>query len=292
MKKYSSQNFDRSISNLKEFGLTKKPFSEIKYKGIIIDNLHILEEEDLGLLIELKKRGLVVINSLSWFERELNRIPSEIITKKDLLMGGFYFKQGSIQMRIKRLFDFFTAILLLILFFPIILISGLLIFIEDGGPILYSQLRTGIDSDKFRIWKLRTMRTNSEIEGVRWASKYDPRITKVGYFLRKTRIDELPQLISVINGNMSLIGPRPERPEFDILLEKEIPHYRVRYLTRPGISGWAQVNYPYGSSIVDASVKLSYDIYYFRNFSLFLDILIFFKTIKLVLNGKGAIPNI
>ena len=134
------------------------------------------------------------------------------------------------------------------------------------------------------------MIVDAESNGAQWAMKNDKRITFIGKILRKTRIDELPQLISVLKGEMSLIGPRPERPEFNILLESKIPHYNLRHLVKPGLSGWAQVNYPYGSSIEDSKYKLSYDIYYIKNFSILLDFIILFKTIRLVLNGKGSAP--
>ena len=152
-------------------------------------------------------------------------------------------------------------------------------------------MRNGYRGNSCKIWKLRTMRVNSETNGAQWAQRSDPRITSIGSFLRKMRVDELPQLIAVISGKMSLIGPRPERPEFDILLEKEIQNYKLRYLLKPGLSGWSQVNYPYGASIKDSSMKLSFDLYYLQNFSNLLDILILFKTIKLVFNLKGANPN-
>ena len=145
--------------------------------------------------------------------------------------------------------------------------------------------------NELKITKLRTMSVNAEKKGPQWSKKNDPRITKFGYLLRKLRIDELPQLISVLKGEMSLIGPRPERPIIEKELIKKIPNYNLRYSIRPGISGWAQVNYPYGASINDSAKKLSYDLFYIKNFSIFLDILIFFKTIKLVFNAKGAIAK-
>tara|TARA_S200000501_G_C20361867_1_gene542257 strand:- start:166 stop:585 length:420 start_codon:yes stop_codon:yes gene_type:complete len=135
------------------------------------------------------------------------------------------------------------------------------------------------------------MKHKAEITGPVWATKYDKRITKTGAFLRRTRIDELPQLLSVFLGEMSLIGPRPERPEIEIKLKKNIPHYDLRNLIRPGLSGWAQVNYPYGASIKDSAIKLSYELFYIRNQSFLFDILIFFKTIKLILNMKGSVPK-
>ena len=153
---------------------------------------------------------------------------------------------------------------------PFLFITSILIKLEDGGPIFYTQVRNGFEGKKFKIIKLRTMIINAEKDGVQWSNKTDKRITKVGYILRKLRIDELPQLLLVITGDMSLIGPRPERPNIDNILRKEIPNYDLRYLIKPGISGWAQVNYPYGASIEDAKFKLSYDLYYIKIFQFFL----------------------
>jgi len=163
--------------------------------------------------------------------------------------------------------------------------------LEDGGPIFYSQIRNGLGGFPYTIHKLRSMRIDAEQSGAQWVKRSDSRITKVGSFLRRTRLDELPQLWCVFAGSMSLIGPRPERPEFDQELEHHIPHYRLRYCVRPGLSGWAQVNYPYGASVEDAANKLSYDLYYLRNFSFWLDLLILFKTIRLVFNARGAVPS-
>ena len=167
----------------------------------------------------------------------------------------------------------------------------ILIYIEDQGNIFYTQERDGIYGQKFNLIKLRTMKKDAEKKGAQWSIKNDKRITRIGCVLRKTRIDELPQLISVVKGEMNLIGPRPERRFFNQALEKEIPFYNLRHEVRPGISGWAQVNYSYGSSTEDSKMKLSYDLYYIKNFSNFLDLLILFKTIRLVLNARGAITK-
>ena len=174
---------------------------------------------------------------------------------------------------------------------PVFILSIIFIKLEDSGPIFYSQTRTGYKGKPFKIWKLRTMKVDAEANGAVWAKKLDPRITKIGNILRKTRIDELPQLIAVLNGQMSLIGPRPERPEFNSFLAKEIKNYELRHFVKPGLSGWSQVNYPYGASTKDAAIKLSYDLYYLYNYSNFLDFIIFFKTIKLVLHLRGSTPK-
>jgi lipopolysaccharide/colanic/teichoic acid biosynthesis glycosyltransferase len=180
---------------------------------------------------------------------------------------------------------------LLVLTSPLLLACGILIKLEDGGPILYHQVRTGLYGQPFRIWKLRSMHRDAEREGARWASQRDPRITRMGRWLRLLRIDELPQLINVLAGDMSLIGPRPERPELELNLEQAIPHYRMRHSARPGLSGWAQVCFSYGASESDSRIKLSYDLYYLRNFSLALDALIVLKTIRLIARAEGATPR-
>ena len=192
--------------------------------------------------------------------------------------------------RLKRFGDITISLILLIISFPLIIFFGILIKTEDRGPIFYSQERTGLYGEIFKLVKLRSMKINSEKEGPVWAKMHDLRITKVGRFIRKSRIDELPQLWSVIKGEMSLIGPRPERPEIEELLVKEIPFYNYRNTIRPGISGWAQVNYRYGSSIKDSKMKFSYEVFYLRNYSFLLDILIFFKTLKLVIKMEGSKP--
>ena len=175
---------------------------------------------------------------------------------------------------------------------PLFIIVSILIFIEDRGPLFYSQQRTGLNGEKFNIIKFRSMKIDAEKNGAQWSKHTDPRVTHIGRIIRATRIDELPQLFCVLRGTMSLIGPRPERPEIENQFLKNIPYYSCRYILRPGISGWAQVNYPYGASKFDATKKLSFDIYYISHFSIFLDLLILFKTIKLVLNAKGSKPKI
>ena len=168
----------------------------------------------------------------------------------------------------------------------------LLIWIEDRHSVFYSQERSGLGGEPFLIWKLRSMRVDAEEAGPQWVRQQDQRITRIGALLRRTRLDELPQLWAVVTGDMSLIGPRPERPHFEEELEEQIPHYRLRHSIRPGLSGWAQVNYPYGASVEDAANKLSYDLYYMRNFSIWLDLLVMIKTVRLVFNAGGAVPGV
>ena len=204
---------------------------------------------------------------------------------------GFVLRPGSLNWRVKRLGDIIGASVLLAASAPVIVISALLIYAEDKGPIFYGQVRTGYCGERIKIWKLRSMKANAERSGgAQWAQRNDPRITNVGRVLRATRIDELPQLMNVLIGELSLIGPRPERPEFEVDLEKHIPHYRVRHWIRTGLSGWAKVCFPYGASIEDSKAKLSYDLYYIRNSGLLLDLLILIKTIRLVTWKAGSEP--
>ena len=257
----------------------------------VIDQFHGQRSGLLKELAQYQLRGSIISSRLEWCESVLQRFPSDLLSEEDLLAGGFSIARGTFQVRLKRAGDVVVAATLLLITIPLIIFSALLIKLSDRGPIFYSQVRTGLDGNPFRIWKLRTMRTDAERQGAQWSSATDPRITRVGSMLRITRLDELPQLWCVLTGSMSLIGPRPERPEFYQQLSQKIPFYELRHLIRPGLSGWAQVNYPYGASVEDAANKLSYDLYYLKNFSFFLDLLILFKTIRLVFNAQGALPK-
>ena len=265
--------------------------SETWSSRYIVDRFHGQPVNVLKVLSKFQFQGSLILSRLAWCEVVLQRFPSELLSVEDILSGSFFVSEGTFQARLKRVGDIVFSAFLLIITSPLILISGLLIKLSDRGPVFYSQLRIGLDGKHFRIWKLRTMRTDAENQGAQWSSRSDPRITKVGSILRLTRFDELPQLWCVMNGSMSLIGPRPERPEFDQQLSQKIPHYELRHHIRPGLSGWAQVNYPYGASVEDSANKLSYDLYYLKNFSFFLDLLILFKTMRLVFNAKGALPE-
>jgi len=258
--------------------------------GFILEDINLLNNIQKSTLINLKNQGFKILSIMTWLERYLHRYPEEYISSTNILNEFLIYNQFNTSKRIKRFSEFLISLFLLIALSPIIFIFAIFIKIEDKGPILYSQNRKGFGGKIFTIYKLRSMKTNAEADGIKWSSKSDNRITKIGYWLRKTRIDELPQLFSVLNGDMSLIGPRPERPEIDKILEKEIPNYNLRYLVRPGLSGWAQVSYPYGASIEDTKMKFSYDIYYIKNLSTFFDLLIFLETIRLVFNFRGSQP--
>ena len=264
-------------------------FSDIKLseiKGIFFENYNNI---DFKKLLYFQNKDIKFISLEGLCENFLQRFPPDILTTEFMIRGNFNISRKSLQLRIKRIGDISFSFLLLFFTSPLIIIAGTLIYLEDRKNIFYKQERVGINENLFTIYKLRTMKFNAEEGVAKWSSKDDKRITRIGKFLRKSRLDELPQLLSVIKGEMSLIGPRPERGIFDKELNKVIPFYKTRYFIKPGLSGWAQVNYPYGASINDSKIKFSYDLYYLRNFSLLLDFLIFFKTIKIVFLRRGSI---
>ncbi len=188
----------------------------------------------------------------------------------------------------RRIRDVLAALTLLVLMMPLMLVVACLIRLDSSGPVLYRQDRVGLRGSVFTLFKFRSMRTDAEAGGPRWAAKDDPRVTRLGTFMRLTRIDELPQVINILRGEMSLIGPRPERPHFTEQLARAIPLYNDRTAVLPGLTGWAQVNYPYGASVEDARKKLDYDLYYIRNRSARLDFHIIAATVRVVVLGIGA----
>jgi lipopolysaccharide/colanic/teichoic acid biosynthesis glycosyltransferase len=221
-------------------------------------------------------------------ELELQRIPPRWVGDQWLLFSDrIEGSRSGFEKQLKRYADVMVSLLLLVLCAPLLLLAGALIHLHDRGPVLYRQRRTGLLGQPFEVIKLRTMVPQAEAGRPRWSTPNDSRITPVGLWLRRTRLDELPQLLNVLSGEMSLIGPRPERPELEKELERRIPHYRLRHWVRPGLSGWAQVNMPYTSSVEDAELKLSYDLFYLRNSGIWLDLLILLKTIKTVLKAAG-----
>ena len=260
-------------------------------KGIVIENFQNIDKVNLDIIFNLKLKGVQVESLLTWFENEFHRMPTQIIINKFYLIEKFKSIEDSYQIRAKRIGDLLVSFLLLTITSPLFLLISVLIFLEDQGPLLYAQTRTGLNGKKIKIIKFRSMKIDAEKDGIQWSQYTDPRVTRIGKIIRATRLDELPQLVCVINGTMSLIGPRPERPEIENQYLKNIPYYNCRNILKPGISGWAQVNYPYGASISDSSKKLSYDIYYICHFSILLDLLILFKTMKLVLLAGGSKPK-
>ena len=261
-------------------------------KGIAVGTLKGDIEGSTQRLLQLREQGECIIPLMSWCERELQRIPPELVHPEWLIQAeGFGLRPGSMSWRLKRFADIAGALALITATSPLVLLGCVAVWVEDKGPVLYSQIRSGLYGRPIRIWKIRSMKVDAETGGPQWSSKGDARVTRVGRVIRATRIDELPQLLNVVSGELSLIGPRPERPEIEVELEKVIPNYRIRHWIRPGLSGWAQVCYRYGASTEDSRAKLSYDLYYLRNASVFLDILITIKTIRMVLKGEGAAPS-
>ena len=222
------------------------------------------------------------------FEKTLGQIRLDSVSAGWLIFGDG-FSQGWLRTVVKRLFDILFASVLIVLAAPIILLTAILIVLESGGPILYLQERVGLNGRLFNVIKFRSMRTDAEQDGQpRWATAQDDRVTRIGRIIRKLRIDELPQLFSVVSGDMSLVGPRPERPYFVDKLTQELPYFAVRQSVKPGVTGWAQVRYHYGASVEDSAEKLQYDLYYVKNHTLFLDLVILFETVGVVLTAQGA----
>ena len=233
-------------------------------------------------------RQLRLLSLIRLFEQEQERyppalLPDDALAYDDLPWASIF----SVQAQLKRLADVIVSAALLLVTAPFVVLAALLIWLEDQGPIFYTQQRSGWLGQPFKVLKLRTMTVQSSDAPATWTEVGDQRITSVGAWLRRFRIDELPQLFNVLKGEMSLIGPRPERPELEHNLELQIPHYRKRHWMRPGLSGWAQVCAPYASSVEDSDLKLSYDIYYLLHFSSWLDLVILFRTIKTVLKAQG-----
>ncbi len=239
-------------------------------------------------LLDCKLQGVRVLDLASHFEQTLGQIRLDSLYAGWLIFGDG-FRQGFVRTAVKRLFDIVCASILIILSLPVMVIAALFIVAEDGFPLIYRQERVGLNGRLFSVIKFRSMRRDAEKDGKPiWAQAKDNRVTRTGQIIRKLRIDELPQLFSVLKGDMSLVGPRPERPFFVDQLTKEIPFYAVRHSVKPGVTGWAQVRYHYGSTVEDSAEKLQYDLYYVKNHSLLLDIVILFETIGVVLTGKGA----
>ena len=239
-------------------------------------------------ILDCKMHGIRIIDESTFLERQLGKIRLDALHPSGVIFADG-FTQAVIRRGEKRLFDILASLLLLTIALPFMFIAVVLIVLESGAPIFYTQQRVGLRGQCFNVIKFRSMRQDAEVDGKAvWATKQDNRVTRVGKFIRKTRIDELPQLLNVLKGDMSFVGPRPERPEFVSELSRAIPYYDLRHHVKPGITGWAQVSYPYGSSIKDAREKLQYDLYYLKNYSVFLDINILLQTIQVILWGKGA----
>ncbi|MGR6329714.1 TIGR03013 family XrtA/PEP-CTERM system glycosyltransferase [Sphingomonas sp. XXL09] len=240
-------------------------------------------------LLRVRTTGVAVSEISTFLERETGRIDLTSVNPSWLIFSDGFASGRMVSGIVKRAFDVFASLLLLAVTLPIILVTAIAIKLESRGPAFYRQRRVGLYNQPFDILKLRSMRQDAEVAGTAvWAEKDDPRITRIGRFIRKVRIDELPQTWTVLKGDMSFVGPRPERPQFVEQLEQHLPFYAERHMVKPGITGWAQINYPYGASIEDARHKLEYDLYYAKNYSPFLDLLILLQTLRVVLWPAGA----
>jgi len=241
-------------------------------------------------LLECRLAGVDVTELLTFLERESGRVPIDVLNPSWIIFGQGY-RRGSLRRLSARALDLIASIILLVVSFPALIATVIAIKVEDGlrAPVLYRQERVGFGGRVFQLLKFRSMRIDAETPGeARWAVKDDPRVTRVGAVIRTMRVDELPQILNVLRGDMSLVGPRPERPEFVARLSQKIPYYLERHCLKPGITGWAQLCYPYGSSEQDAMEKLQYDLYYIKNNSLLLDLVILVQTAEVMVFGKGA----
>lgn len=239
-------------------------------------------------LLTCRTRGIRILDLAGFYERSHAEVPVDSL-KASWLVYGDGFVQGPARRLAKRTFDVVTSAILLVVAAPVMLLTALAIKVDSRGPLFYRQERVGLGGRAFQCVKFRSMCIDAESDGVaRWATKNDSRVTRVGAFLRKTRIDELPQLFSVLKGEMSIVGPRPERPEFVAKLKSQIPFYDLRHGVKPGVTGWAQVRYTYGASVEDARKKHQFDLYYLKNNTLLLDLQILVETVTVVLFREGA----
>jgi len=271
-----------------------RPLREIVKEGRVDEIVLAVDDRRKGMpvtdLLDCKMEGVDVVDLLTFFERETGKINLELMNPSWLFLSDG-FRVSTIRLITKRVFDVFVSLMLLPIFLPVMVLVAAAVWFESRGmeSVIYRQIRVGEANKGFTIYKFRSMGSNAESDGVaRWAEKNDMRITRVGKFIRKVRLDELPQIFNILKGDMSFVGPRPERPEFVGQLEKDHPYYRERHRVKPGLTGWAQVCYQYGDSLEDAYEKLEYDLYYVKNYSIFLDLLIIVQTIRVVIAGQGA----
>ncbi len=252
-----------------------------------------LEDRRLALpmheLLDCRLRGINVINFSTFVERQTGQVELQSLYPSWLVFSEGFSGGSTVQRAAKRAFDVSVSLLFLVLTMPLIVVTALCVHFEDRGPVFYRQERVGRQGRVFSVLKFRSMRVDAERDGVpRWAQVADPRVTRVGAFIRNVRIDEIPQIINVLRGEMSFVGPRPERPTIVAELREHIPFFDCRHMVKPGITGWAQINYPYGASLHDAREKLKYDMYYIKNYSLFLDFIVILQTVRVVLWPLGV----
>uniref|UniRef100_A0A486XSZ3 FIG071646: Sugar transferase n=1 Tax=Rheinheimera sp. BAL341 TaxID=1708203 RepID=A0A486XSZ3_9GAMM len=302
------RNFDivgfTPIDGDKDAGIAEHKLKNFDYKTELyqfvvdnnIDQLVIACDERRNMLpvehlFKCKTRGIDVIEILDFIERETGQIAVNLIYPSWVIYGNGLDLNQRFKTKLGYKLNVVLAIMLLAVTWPIMLFTALCIYFEDGrrtgASVFYRQIRVGFDGKPFYILKFRSMRPDAEKNGARWATADDDRVTRVGRIIRKYRIDELPQLMNVLSGDMGFVGPRPERPEFVNQLEKDIPYYNQRHNVKPGLTGWAQLKYPYGSTTEDAQEKLKFDLYYIKHRSLMLDLMILVRTVEIVLFGKG-----
>jgi sugar transferase (PEP-CTERM system associated) len=262
--------------------------------SLSIDELVLAVDERRGSLpvaslIEVKLSGTPVTDLTTFIERETGRVDVDALNPSWIIFGEGFRASHQIAIIFKRVFDLFISGLLLLLTGPILLMTALIIKATSPGSVLYRQERVGLNGKPFDVLKFRSMQVDAEVSGApQWAQKSDPRVTAVGRVIRAARIDEIPQIFNVFRGDMSFVGPRPERPFFVDQLSRQIPYFAERHVVKPGITGWAQINYPYGASVEDARAKLEYDLYYVKNYSIILDFLILIQTVRVVLWQDGV----
>jgi sugar transferase (PEP-CTERM system associated) len=271
-----------------------KPISELA-KTLEIDEIVVAMDDrrlqfPLKELLDCRLAGVEITELATFLERETGKVYLDTLVPSWMIFSASGFRRDAVRRVSERAFDLLASLILLVLAAPLMLLTMLAIKLEDGvrAPVFYGQMRVGYANRNFRVLKFRSMRTDAEKDGAVWAKTNDDRVTRVGRFTRKTRLDELPQLLNVLRGQMSFVGPRPERPEFVQKLSGSIPYYAERHAVKPGITGWAQLCYPYGASEKDAIEKLQYDLYYVKNHGLLFDILILLQTVEVILLGKGA----
>ena len=281
-----------SVGSSKVIGKTEMLLSLLndrKIDRVIVAITHDMSPELFKQIVQAKFNGVEIYDMLSVYQSITGKIPVLHTNDRWLWDADIYgIKKNLYNTKIKTVLDKFFAVTGTILSSPVMLITAILIKLDSIGPVFYSQQRVGKDGKIFTLFKFRSMRADAEPEGAVWAEKNDYRVTSIGRVIRFLRIDEIPQMWNVLKGDMSFIGPRPERPEFVEHLSKEIPYYSLRNSVKPGITGWAQVNYRYGASKEDSLEKLQYDLFYIKNVSFLLDIVILFVTIRVVLFGRGA----
>jgi len=282
---FKQQPIDLSISST---NLITEQINNDAYSSIVISPEHRLSEQEQKVLLNARLSGIPIFSISDFFESFLFLIPVNNINNDWFIRSeGFTMLHSAVTIRLKRAADIVLSLFLLLLSLPVLVICSGIIKMTSKGPAIFSQQRVGLNGEAFTIYKLRTMGFNAEDNGAQWAQSNDARVFPFGNFLRKSRLDELPQCWNILKGEMSFVGPRPERPEFTSMLAEKIPYYDLRHIVKPGLTGWAQVCYPYGASVDDALRKLQYDLYYIKNYSMLLDLNILIRTVLVTLRRSG-----